>query len=128
MNDNLNFLYDESPQIVPSIWRNTIFEIVEAFKNHDIHFFNQIEGVIKLDLREFEEVASDINAYGETLISLPNETWTSSHCLWRGDSCWHVFIDLYTVNEGKSDLILFLTVQLDEDNSFLFDVNNFYVP
>lgn len=128
MNDELKFLHDKSPQLIPSIWHNTIFEIVEAFKNHDSQFYNQIKGVLRIDSNDFEEILADINIYGETLISLPNETWEFSQCLWKEDSCWHVFIDLYTVNEGRSDLILFLTVQVDENNSFSFDVNNFYVP
>lgn len=128
MNDNLEFLYDESPQAIPSIWRNTIFEIVEAFKNHDIESYNQIKGIVSIDSNDFEEILSDINAYGESLISLPDQTWETSQCIWKGDSCWHVFIDLYTINEGKSDLILFLTVESDGHNNFSFDVNNFYVP
>ncbi|OEY95090.1 hypothetical protein BJD20_17005 [Acinetobacter proteolyticus] len=128
MNDNLKFLYDEGPQAIPSIWRNTIFEIVEAFKNHDIGYYNQIKGIVSIDTNNFEEIISDINTYGEFLISLPDQTWESSQCIWKGDSCWHIFIDLYTISEGKSDLILFLTVEIDKNNNFSFYVNNFYVP
>ena len=128
MSNEIDVLYDENLKEVPLLWRDTIWKIVEAFKNNDINFFNQIEGVKKLTLVDFEEIISDINVYGETLVSLPSEAWESSQCLWRGDSCWHVYIDLYTINEGKSDLILFLIVELDENNHFHYDVSNFYVP
>lgn len=128
MTDDIDVLYDENLKEVPLLWRDTIWKIVEAFKISDINFFNQIEGVKKLTLVDFEEIISDINLYGETLVSLPSEAWESSQCLWSGDSCWHVYIDLYTINEGKSDLILFLIIELDENNHFHYNVSNFYVP
>lgn len=128
MSNEIDVLYDENLKEVPLLWRDTIWNRLKLLKIMILTFLIKSEGVKKLTLVDFEEIISDINVYGETLVSLPSEAWESSQCLWRGDSCWHVYIDLYTINEGKSDLILFLIVELDENNHFHYDVSNFYVP
>lgn len=50
-------------------------------------------------------IQSYMNDYGATLKSLPNDTWNSSVCIWTG-SHWDVLVDLYTIEEGVSDLVL----------------------
>ncbi|WP_394203820.1 DUF7668 domain-containing protein [Marinagarivorans algicola] len=72
------------------------------------------------------ESAAYIEEYGEELISLPNETWESSICIWMGNH-WDVLIDLWTKGEGRSDLVLSAKVA-ESKNGFYIEVGMIYVP
>ena len=77
-----------------------------------------------------EEAASHIQSYlsdyGATLKSLPDEAWNSSVCIWTG-SHWDVLVDLYTNEEGASDLVLSAHVT-DTSHGFKIAVHMVYVP
>lgn len=111
---------------IPSIWRETIYQIVEAFKDSDLESLNHINGVRNIALEDAKEIASNIKEYGEILISLPIETWSTSECQRVGES-WQVFIDLFTEAEGRSDLVLFIVV-FEKEGKFDFEIQDIYVP
>ena len=46
-----------------------------------------------------------IEEHGAKLVSLPQESWATSVCIWMGDH-WVALIDLWTEEEGRSDLVL----------------------
>ena len=69
---------------------------------------------------------SYVKDYGETLIDLPEETWKSSVCIWMG-SRWDAIVDLWTLREGRSDLVLQTFVR-EAEVGFLFDIHMVYVP
>lgn len=71
-------------------------------------------------------IARSIAAYGCTLSSLPEESWKTSVCLWQQDR-WAVLVDLFSVEEGRSDLVLQVNVY-QEPSGFIFKVHFVYVP
>jgi hypothetical protein len=113
-------------QFVPSAWRNTFHQIVEAFKEGDFTLTRAIAGVRPIKASDAKGIADNIEDYGAQLVSLPEETWQTSVCLWM-ETHWDVIVDLYTLEEGCSDLVLH--VRVDEVSSgYIFDVHFVYVP
>lgn len=117
---------DEAATQVPTVWREMLIRIVEAFKNNDLSAISRIEGVQCIELENLQEIAENITDYGETLVSLPDETWKTSQALWMG-FCWDVILDLFTEREGRSDLILSIRV-FETDGVFEYSIQDIYVP
>ncbi|WMJ68356.1 hypothetical protein [Stenotrophomonas sp. 24(2023)] len=67
-----------------------------------------------------------IRAYGAHLKALPEESWNSSLCIWYGEF-WNVLVDLYTEEEGRSDLVLQVHIH-EAPNGYRYDVIQVYVP
>ena len=59
-------------------------------------------------------------------VALPEETWNSSVCMWYGDH-WDVLVDLWTQEEGPSDLVLSATVS-EKEMVFVFAIQLVHVP
>jgi hypothetical protein len=59
-----------------------------------------------------EELRQSITSYGGTIIELPNEAFETADAIpIEGEpNCWAVDVDLWTAEEGQSDLTLSLTV------------------
>lgn len=112
---------------IPTIWRDTIILIVDAFKDKDFAGFNTITNVELIDLEYASELAEYIVDYGAHLISLSKDTWNTSVCLYMEDEFWKAIIDLFTAEEGRSDLILDLHI-FKKQNQFEFQINGIYVP
>lgn len=127
MSDLISVLKDgHGQQPVPSVWRNTLSEIVEAFKEGDLALARGVAGVRPISAEDAEGIAGNIRDYGAHLISLPEETWLTSVCQWLGKH-WDVMVDLFTEEEGASDLILHVRVY-EEGPAFAFEVHLVYVP
>jgi hypothetical protein len=126
MSQAIAVLKDKKQQPVPVIWRKTIGEIVEAFKEGDFSLSRGINGVRYISERDAAGIAENVRDYGAQLTSLPEETWNTSVCQWYGQH-WDVMVDLYTVDEGASDLVLQLRVY-EERGSYAFEVHLVYVP
>ncbi len=127
MTDKVLILKDEDNQIpVPEVWRNTFTDIVEALKEGDFKLERGIKGVRPISEDDAARMASNIENYGCRLNSLPEETWQTSMCQWmRG--YWDVLIDLFTIEEGASDLVLAARVY-EEDSSYIFEIQSVHVP
>ncbi|MFW1644768.1 DUF7668 domain-containing protein [Acinetobacter guillouiae] len=120
--------YDQEFQSpIPTIWRDTIILIVDAFKDKDFARLNTIPNVELIDLEYASELVEYIVDYGAHLISLPKDTWNTSVCLYMEDEFWKAIIDLFTAEEGCSDLILDLHI-FKKQNQFEFQINGIYVP
>jgi hypothetical protein len=120
-------LKDEENELpIPTPWRKTFIDVGEAFKDGDFHLKRGIAGVCPISAREAARIAGNIAAYGDQLISLPEETWRTSMYRWmRG--YWDVLVDLHTVREGASDLVLFVRVHEDGDR-YSFEIQSVNVP
>lgn len=120
-------LKDETAQQpVPTAWRETIYLIVKAFVEGNYRPDLHIEGVHRIPEQIAQRIAQSIGSYGAVLKELPVESWDSSVCQWmRG--YWDVLIDLFTVEEGRSDLVLSLRVT-ENGSTFGFEVQSVYVP
>ena len=86
----------------------------------------KIIGVRPISERDAQSIAENIQDYGAQLTSLPEETWQTSVCQWMGNY-WDVMVDLYTAEEGRSDLVLNVRVY-EEGSAYFFDVHFVYVP
>ena len=127
MSNIVPILKDEKKQsLVPSAWRCTFSEIVEGLKVGDFNFVRQLDGVRPLSIEDAARIASNIKAYGAQLTILPEETWQTSVCQWMREY-WDVLVDLYTVEEGASDLVLAMRVY-EKGSAFDFEILSVYVP
>ncbi len=126
MSQTVAVLKDKKQQPIPSVWRKTISEIVEAFKDADFTLSRGISGIRPISKENAAGIEETIQDYGAQLVSLPEETWNTSVCQWYGQH-WDVMVDLYTVDEGASDLVLQLRVY-EEGTDYIFEVHLVYVP
>jgi hypothetical protein len=52
-----------------------------------------------------EQIRRYLADYGCTLVELPEDTWQTSVSQWM-ETHWEVLVDLWTAEEGRSDLVL----------------------
>ncbi|MDN4037290.1 hypothetical protein [Massilia sp. YIM B02443] len=127
MSDMIPISKDEhNQQPVPSAWRPIFVEIVEAFKDGDFNLIRGVKTVRPVSEKRAKAMTDNIVEYGARLVSLPENTWQTSVCIWMLDY-WEVLVDLYTMEEGASDLVLHMRVY-EEGPSYTYEVVNVYVP
>jgi hypothetical protein len=115
---------DERP--IPSAWRPVLSDIVGAFAAHDYRLERGIPGVAPVSHATATQIREAIEDYGDALTGLPDAAWETSACIWTGDH-WDALVDLWTENEGASDLALQVRV-VETDGEFVFEVHMVYVP
>ena len=113
---------------IAEVWRDTFRAIVARTVAGDYEL-RGIPGVRALSPDEGLDVLRDriANYGGVTLTELPDATWETSVAMWGGSDYWDVLIDLHTVEEGRSDLVLGARVT-EIDEGYSFDVHMIYVP
>lgn len=116
----------DSERPVPTAWRPTLSAIVRAFLNHDYSLAGGLERVEAISPQTAAQIREYIESYGEVLVELPEDTWSSSVCIWNGTG-WDALVDLWTESEGRSDLVLGVQA-LETHSGFLFKVYMVYVP
>ncbi len=116
----------ESEHPIPTAWRAVISSVVNAFVRHDYQLNAGVSGVAPVSAKTAEKIRSYIQDYGAELVDLPEETWASSVCSWQGNR-WDALIDLWSLSEGRSDLVLSLEVSEDH-GGFKFTIYMVYVP
>jgi hypothetical protein len=120
-------LKDENcEQPVSASWRPVLREIVRAFVRGDYQLTAPIADVAPVHVDTAEHIRAYIADYGATLVELQDETWESSCAQWMGDG-WDVLVDLWTKEEGRSDLVLHLKV-VESGDGVHFTVHLVYVP
>ena len=72
------------------------------------------------------QIGNYVRSYGANLTELPDETWRTSVCIWTG-SRWDVLVDLWTQEEGRSDLVLHAHV-IDENPGYKIVIDLVCVP
>jgi len=113
----------ENEIAVPQAWRPTFAAIVDALIQGGEPSLPQVT----LQAPDVWASAQDsIRAYGAHLKRLPDESWNSSVCIWYGDF-WNVLVDLYTEEEGGSDLVLQAHVY-EVGDGYRYEVVLVYVP
>jgi len=111
---------------VATAWRAAFCQVVDAFVEGDYLLRDGVADVDSVPEEAASHIQSYLSDYGATLKSLPDETWNSSVCIWTG-SHWDVLVDLYTNEEGASDLVLSARVT-DTSHGFKIAVHMVYVP
>lgn len=124
--DDVPALRDAGEGPVPSAWRPTLAHIVDAFVRRDYRLAGGVDGVAPLS----EEAAADIEAairdYGATLVQLDEQTWNTSVYIWMEDH-WDALVDLWTKEEGRSDLVMQVRVT-ENEGAYTVSVYMVYVP
>jgi hypothetical protein len=127
MDNSADILKDEDGQRpIPAVWRAKIAEIVGAISQGDYHLLTVQSGLKTIADEKAKSIAASISAYGAHVLPLPEEAWRTSACQWMREY-WDVLIDLYTAEEGASDLALMLRVY-ESGDSYLFEVQSVHVP
>src|SRR5215831_17323885 len=90
---------------VAAEWRPVLSEIVGAFVRGDYSLAEAMQGVDAIPHKVAEQIRAYIVDYGATLVELPTDTWETSCAQWMGNH-WEVLVDLWTKEEGRSDLVL----------------------
>lgn len=111
---------------IPSAWRPTLKKIVDAFVRHDYRLADGVAGVAPVSEKTATQIRTYIQEYGAKLVSIPQESWATSVCIWMGDH-WDALIDLWTEEEGSSDLVLQVHVS-EVGSESLVTVYMVYVP
>lgn len=111
---------------VPTCWRDKFAEIVECIASGDYLISRGINGLRAVDTDTSEQIQDYIESYGEQVISLPEQSWDTSIYSWQ-ESYWDVLVDLWTVREGRSDLVLQLRV-FEVAAGYEFQIYMVYVP
>ncbi|MEP5339716.1 MAG: hypothetical protein ABJL44_13485 [Algibacter sp.] len=126
MNEILVEKNEEEELPIPHIWRPTFKAIVNAFVEKNYSLSSEIKNVNPISEETAEQIKEYIEDYGEELIELPNDTWNSSVYICYGNY-WNILIDLYTKDEGLSDLVLNTDIR-EDNNEYIFDIKLIYVP
>ena len=116
---------EEQDHPVPSEWRPKLRDIVMALSDGNFRLLG-LANVDPLDEATATGISNNIKDYGATLIRLPDRTWETSVCQWQL-GYWEILVDLFTAEEGLSDLVLHVKVFEDGDG-FAFKVHFVYVP
>lgn len=111
---------------VPSAWRPTLTSIVDAFVQGDYRLARGIPDVAPVSEETAAQIQEYIDEYGETLVALPRAAWETSTCIWMEDH-WDALVDLWTEEEGSSDLVLQVRVA-EADGHYLVTVHMVCVP
>jgi hypothetical protein len=119
---------DEDDQtLVPPVWRPTLEAMAAAIAAGDWQLLTApscVERVSEDDATMMREIVEDYG--GVTLVPLPPETWETSVAMWEGDQ-WGVTVDLWSAEEGCTDLIMDVDVS-EADDGYRFSLHLIYVP
>ena len=108
---------------IADTWRPVLAAIVRAIARGE-HRLDDVQAHIPDDLRA--SIRANVEDYGATLVELPDQTWATSVAQWMG-SHWELLVDLWTQEEGHSDLVLALRV-FEDDGGYRFVVDGVHVP
>lgn len=117
---------EEEELPIPHLWRPTFKAIVSALVKSDYRLSAGVKNVSPVSENTAEQIKEYIEEYGEGLVELPNETWETSVYICYG-SYWNVLIDLFTKDEGLSDLVLNAEVR-EVKGEYITDIQLVYVP
>ncbi|MFF1818334.1 hypothetical protein ACFVWG_13625 [Kribbella sp. NPDC058245] len=118
---------DETP--IPHVWRGTLVAIVDSLIRGDTRIGQGIDNVEPLSEDDSTACRENVEAYGSvTLIPLPEGSWDTSVASWWDGNRWDCLVDLWTAEEGRSDLVLHATVFEDPEAGFRIHPGLIYVP
>ena len=90
---------------IAAAWRPMLRQVVQRFADGDYSLDRGVAGVEPVSASTAEQIREFLVDYGATLVELPQEAWETSLAQWMG-TYWQIIVDLWTAEEGRSDLIL----------------------
>jgi hypothetical protein len=115
----------ERQRPIPTVWRRDISEIVGSIAAGDYRL-SGARNARPVSDQKVVAIEKSISAYGARVISAPEETWRTSVCQWM-NGYWDALVDLFTVEEGSSDLVLSLRVY-ETGDGYSFEIQSIHVP
>ena len=92
-------------QPVPERWRDVLAQVADGIASGDFGRLTLVPGVEPVSGATAAQIRSYVSGYPATLVPLPVESWETSVCIFNGEE-WEVLVDLWTREEGRSDLVL----------------------
>ena len=117
---------EDAQHPVPVVWRDALRIVVQRFVAGDFGLTTRVDGVAPVSSAAAEQMRRYVADYGATLVQLPDEAWKTSVSQWQGQY-WDVLVDLWTKQEGRSDLVLFCNVR-ENDAGYLITLESIHVP
>jgi hypothetical protein len=112
---------------IPEVWRPTLAAIVDSLVRRDAVIGVGLQAVDPIPPETSKACLEAVDDYGDvTLVPLPEQSWDTSVALWYGDR-WRCLVDLWTEQEGRSDLVLDVDV-FQHGPGYRFAVQLVYVP
>ena len=115
-----------SQQPVATAWRSDLSAVVCRLAKGDHALQDRPSRVAPVSNEVAEQMRRSVNDYGQKILPLPDESWRSSIAQWMG-GYWEVLIDLWTAEEGESDLVLFVSAR-ELDGDYTFEIVSLHVP
>ncbi len=116
----------ESEQPIPHAWREALASIVGALAVGDYSLASLPDCFTKPTPQDAARIQAAISDYGATITDLPVESWDTSVCIWY-DPEWDALVDLWSVEEGRSDLVLHAKIR-EQDQGYSYAIHLVYVP
>jgi hypothetical protein len=116
---------EEAEHPVPTIWRDSLTAAADALAAGN-YKFTGVSLVQPLDDKTAAFIKDNIADYGCMLTPLSERSWDTSIYSWQLDH-WDVLVDLFTREEGRSDLVMQVKV-VEDGPGFMFNVHLVYVP
>lgn len=110
---------------VATAWRPKLTEIVSALASGDFEL-RRVDLVEPITAKQANQMRSYLQAYGETLVELPEQAWITSASQWM-DGYWDILVDLWTRESGPSDLALSVRVR-EHQSGYYYEIRGLYVP
>lgn len=112
---------------VPAAWRPALTEIVDRLVRGDESRGRHITRLEPVSEVVWSQCRDALEDYGDVdFVPLPAASWETSICQRRGEG-WVCHIDLWTAQEGSSDLVLEVRVREEVDGP-RFTIDLAYVP
>jgi len=106
-------------------FETTIRDVVDLLARGDYLAVERLSAGIRLTA---QEMAAAINAYGRHLIVPPSAAAAPLNVISHADGGgWSVDVPLWTLEEGRSDLTLQLTVRREADGGHRVEVDDLHV-
>ena len=90
---------------IAGAWRPILREVVRCLAQGDYQLRQGVHCVEPVTVATAEQIRNYLAEYGATLIALPDDTWRTSVAQWM-ETHWEILVDLWTAEEGRSDLVL----------------------
>lgn len=116
----------DAEHAIAGAWRPMIREVVRRFVAGDYGLAQGVPGVEPVSPATAEHIRAYVADYGATLVELPDDTWDTSVAQWI-EGYWDILVDLWTAEEGRSDLVLDGTV-METASGPRLSIHMVYVP
>lgn len=95
----------DAQHAIAGAWRPMLREVVRRFVAGDYGLAQGVPGVEPVSTATADQIRDYVSEYGASLVELPDDTWHTSVAQWMGGH-WDIMVDLWTAEEGRSDLVL----------------------